>query len=586
MKQTTEHPVKRLLGGAPQYLVLLTYKEVFGGSRPTLAEFRARLATVWKVPLVRICAVLNALLRPEADSRELFDTAAHRAFVRAYFPGDIGKNILRATEGERPRVVFHRQQLLFVAKEALQYASSDSSLPMISNSALGELLLTANDLMHFESDDGSTDTLDSFAKLATTILPIQEAANANVRHRILRSYQMTKMASELASEKPYFDLVALFKDATNLDLFDFYAFVISAMSGFHHFDPEKFLKDPFSYSLDEQWFSSTKMSSEAIQAFFSLVAATPPEFTQRLQTSRGPNDFTAFRDKPLLRTHPKLDLIDLWILAEKFDSGPFWSIHSSLSDKQRPDFHSFWGRLFERYIADLFQSSADGVLNRVHASPVFAGTNEELSDTAIVCDRALILIEAKGTTFTARAKYEGDYKLMRQEIESKLIESKDRPQAVNQLARTIERAFGTTRQKVEGIDLTYVAQVFPVVVTRDDLGGVAGVNGFLGSRFQEILNRKNLTVSVAPLVCLSSEHAEALSAYLSDTKLVDILEAHISANRKGQARYLTMPFFAVPNAVLTRKGQRAIPNQKADFDKLIQTCLERLGLEPTTEVQL
>lgn len=153
-------------------------------------------------------------------------------------------------------------------------------------------------------------------------------------------------------------------------------------------------------------------------------------YKQRLQTSRGPNDFTAFRDKPLLRSYSKLDLIDLWLLAEKFESGPFWLIHSNLSDKQRPDLHSFWGRLFERYIADLFQSSADGVLNRVYAAPVFENTNEELSDTVIVCDRALILIEAKGTTFTARAKYEGDYKLLRQELESKLVESKDRPQAV------------------------------------------------------------------------------------------------------------------------------------------------------------
>lgn len=584
MLRTTEHPVRRLLGGAPQYLLLLTYREVFGGSRPTLTDFRARLAAVSKIPLLRICAVLNALLRPEADSPELFNTAAHRAFVRAYFPGDLGKNILRATSGERPRVVFHRQQLLFVAKEALQYASDNAGLPMISNSALGELLLIANDLMHFESDDGSTDTLDSFSKLATTILPIQEAANGNVRHKILRSYQMTKIAAELAGEKPYFDLVTLFKNATNLDLFDFYAFVISAMSRFHHFDPEKFLKDPFSYSFDEQWFSSTKMSSGAVQAFFSLVAATPEKYKQRLETSRGPNDFTAFRDKPLLKTHSKLDLIDLWILAEKFESGPFWLIHSNLSDKQRPDFHSFWGRLFERYIADLFQSSADGVLNRVYTAPVFENTNEELSDTVIVCGQALILIEAKGTTFTARAKYESDYKLLRQELESKLVESKDRPQAVKQLARNIERAFGVERQKVDGLDLNYVTHVFPVVVTRDDLGGVAGVNGFLGSRFQGTLNRKGLSVSVAPLVCLSSEHAEALSAYISDTKLVDILEAHIRANRKGQARYLTMPFFSVPNAVLSRKGQRAIPNQKVDFDELIQTCLERLGLEPT-EVQ-
>jgi hypothetical protein len=584
MKQTTEHPVRRLLRGGPQYLVLLTYAEAFGGLRPTLTEFRARLAAVSKVHLVRICAVLNAFLRPEADSPELFNAAAHRAFVRAYFSGEVGKKILRATEGDRPRVVFHRQQLLFVAKEALQYASDDASLPMISNSAMGELLLIANDLMHFESDDGSTDTLDSFAKLATTILPIQEAANGNVRHKILRSYQMTKIASELSGEKPHFDIFMSFKEAANLDLLDFYALVIGAISRLHRFDPEKFLKDPLSYSLDEQWFRSTKIDPGAVQAFFSLAAATPEEYKQRLETSRGPNDFTAFRDKPLLRSHSKLDLIDLWLLAEKFESGPFWLIHSSLPEKQRADFHSFWGRLFERYIADLFQSSADGALNRVYAAPVFENTSEELSDTVILCDRALILIESKGTTFTARAKYEGDYKLLRQELESKLVESKDRPQAVKQLARNIERAFGSERQKVEGIDLTYVTHVFPMVVTRDDLGGVAGVNAFLGSRFHETLNRKGLSVSVAPLICLSSEHAEALSAYLSDTKLVEILEAHIRANRRGQARYLTMPFFAVPNAVLSRKGQRSIPNQKLDFDELIHTCLERLGLEPI-EVQ-
>jgi hypothetical protein len=143
--------------------------------------------------------------------------------------------------------------------------------------------------------------------------------------------------------------------------------------------------------------------------------------------------FTAFRDKPLLRTHPKLDLIDLWILSEKFDSGPFWLIHSILSDKLRPYFHSFWRRLFERYIAHVFQCSADGVLKRVYPSPVFAHTNEEHSDTAIVSDRALILIEAKCTTFTGRAKYEGDYELLRQEPSPNLLRA-GTPQAVKQLA--------------------------------------------------------------------------------------------------------------------------------------------------------
>lgn len=102
----------------------------------------------------------------------------------------------------------------------------------LSNSELGEIFLIANDQMHFESNDGSTDTLDSFAKLASTVLPVQEAANGNVRHKILRSYQMTKAAPELAGAEPYFGLFALFKQATGLELMDFYALVIGAISRF------------------------------------------------------------------------------------------------------------------------------------------------------------------------------------------------------------------------------------------------------------------------------------------------------------------------------------------------------------------
>jgi hypothetical protein len=60
---------------------------------------------------------------------------------------------------------------------------------------------------------------------------------------------MTKMAPEFASKKPYFDLLALFKDATNLDLMEFYALIISAITRFHHFDPAKFLADPLVYSV-------------------------------------------------------------------------------------------------------------------------------------------------------------------------------------------------------------------------------------------------------------------------------------------------------------------------------------------------
>jgi hypothetical protein len=151
-----EHPVKRLLKGGPKYLRILTYAEVFGGPRPSLDDFRSRLAALPKLPLVRVCAVLNAFLRSDASSTELLNFASHRALIRAYFPTETAKRIFTVSEGPNPRVAFHRQQLLFVAKEALQYASDEPGLP-ISNTALGQLFLIANDHMHLESDDGDLD---------------------------------------------------------------------------------------------------------------------------------------------------------------------------------------------------------------------------------------------------------------------------------------------------------------------------------------------------------------------------------------------------------------------------------------------
>src|SRR6185437_11623123 len=180
--------------------------------------------------------------------------------------------------------------------------------------------------------------------------------------------------------------------ATGLELMDFYALMFGAISRFAKFDSAKYLSDPGSYGLDEHWFSSTKAAPEVIQRFFKLISATPEEFASRLSANTGPNDFTAFRDWPTLRASSKLDLIDFSMLTEKFESGPFWAIHSALAPAQREAFHSFWGRLFERYIAELFRSSADGRRNRVYIAPLFSGTGEELADVVIVCGQCLVLI--------------------------------------------------------------------------------------------------------------------------------------------------------------------------------------------------
>jgi hypothetical protein len=145
---------------------LLTYWHAYGGNRPTLEEFRAELATLPKVPLVVTCGVLNAFLRGEKSGSPI-DISAHDALSRAFLPKHLADKLLKHPTGSLPDVVFNRQGLMFVAKEALLYASDDESLAL-ENQILGKIFLMANDYMHFEDLAKRSNCWTSSSKLQFT----------------------------------------------------------------------------------------------------------------------------------------------------------------------------------------------------------------------------------------------------------------------------------------------------------------------------------------------------------------------------------------------------------------------------------
>jgi hypothetical protein len=222
-------------------------------------------------------------------------------------------------------------------------------------------------------------------------------------------------------------------------------------------------------------------------------------------------------------------------------------------------------------------------VNVLHVSPRFRNSNEEITDAAVICGDEAIFLEFKGATFSAAAKYEGNPQRLRDELESKLVESSDRPQAVTQLAKNIEAMFGPEGARAPAIDVNRIRTVYPVIVTRDDLGGVVGVNAYLDLRFRAMLKRKGLSISVAPLVCMSSENLEVVSAYLNDTSFARILSAHIAANRRRGARVMSSPMFTLENSVLDRVGDRRITAQDQGWQELWDVVLDELGLEPPKE---
>jgi hypothetical protein len=138
-----------------------------------------------------------------------------------------------------------------------------------------------------------------------------------------------------------FDVRSTFEQATGIPLPTYYALLLGALSRFASFDAEKYVREPSSYTLREQWFDSTKVPSETVRAFFSYVSNNLAGFRDFLaRHNDGPTDFTAFRDRPLLRAENTIHLFDMPFLAEKSDAGPFWTVLRQVAFNLQDDFQS------------------------------------------------------------------------------------------------------------------------------------------------------------------------------------------------------------------------------------------------------
>ena len=288
------------------------------------------------------------------------------------------------------------------------------------------------------------------------------------------------------------------------------------------------------------------------------------------------NDFTNFRNKPLFADVGYFFPLDVAILAEKFDSGPFWRVHEHIPAEDRGRFHSFWGNVFEDYINWLFIQCIDGKRNQFYPNPKYADRpTEQVCDGIMVCGRSAVLIEYKSSTFTVGAKYGGNPKELENDLRKKLVGTPESRKGVYQLADAVEKLCRHENpDKIEGVDMTQVTTLFPLIITRDDLGSALGTNAFLNLHFQELLRGKRFARSVTPLFCLSADDLEKLSAYLPDTPLADALSARCKRDKKLQSS-----FWLVDNSVLKKRGERKPTVLVGASGKLGRMIAERLGLK-------
>jgi hypothetical protein len=550
------------------------------GTPSTLDEFRSELKLFSRDQVVYLCSAINLLLRgwwagaPDPGAHQLLLSTILGTSVAQRFP-------LRGVQGQT-LFFFHREQLLFIAKEAI-LCCPEAGAKVLGQppGVLDRLFLMASDQLYSPQPE-TVDIEQKLLNVLTNLIPgLEYSAPHAFRNAMVRAHLMYgRFASELKGDVDYVDIDARFRKLTDLTPDEFMGLCFGMLSKCTNASLQSFATNSASLFLRKDMFQQTAVGDAKISRFWKELSATPDDFKRIFEKKlTGRSDFTLFRSRPLYSTGNSFFCIDPGFLAEKLETGAFWRTFQSVSGKQARDgFMAFSGRVFERYVNWLMSESVGtGNANNIFfPSPRFESDGSEVCDGLMLCGSDVVFMEYKGSMFTAVSKYSGNPSRLRAEIEEKLIRSPGGGRkGIEQLAECISRTCRKMEpERILGVDLSRVLRVFPLLILRDGIGDAPMMNAFLNHRFQDTpnLSRKAVRPKVlTPLFCMGADTVEYIAAFLRDASLSDILDARYRGNTG-----MGGPFLAIKNDVLDSLGEKSSGALDGAFHEFVEPLVKAL----------
>ncbi|MDP1947475.1 MAG: hypothetical protein Q8L77_08245 [Nitrospirota bacterium] len=552
----------------------ISFKDVTGNSC-TIDQLKSFLSRHKRSEVLFLCALLNTVL--ETWSGTVRKDVHEKLLEMAFLPEHASRLKGIISSSSHPQVVFHRAQILFVAKQAVLCCQDDETvLDRFRHpywGGLGLAFLMANDLLHFDFTYRDRTTSQQDLIRMTHSIPVLESGTTSLDNRIGRAWLMLKKFGPSPSSGSYFNIEEAFLAAAGLSTDEYLAFCAAMISHYLALNFEQIAKMENNIGLTKEWFTRAHVNPKSVNCFLEDVSATPTYLAKKfLSRNWGPLDMTWFRDKPVCRLKGDIFVaLDTRYLSEKLDSGIFWHVHSSLpSHKDKERLHNYWGITFENYMNWILEQACRNSPNRFYPSPKYKN-GDEVCDAIIICGSTAIFLEYKGSTFTAQSKYKGDLTELAAEIEDNLIGTETKRKGVRQLTQAILRVFDKqTPASVADVDLSRINTIFPVLVTRDDIGGSWGISHYLQMKADGFFNRRKVRPkTVTPIFCLSSEGMEGISAYLQDKPISDLLHAWYS-NDPG--RYWS--FQTIENSVISSHGFKKNTDLESAFKTVFENAIQ------------
>ena len=384
--------------------------------------------------------------------------------------------------------------------------------------------LIANGLLEAEHPDFGTDlTEEERNALLAALIPgfeyrIDSSPGPHIKRSLVRSKEILEGLQGASST---FDVNATFSRATGLSLQDYQYLILSILSV------------SLSLSLGDildgsEIFVDTQPSPDLAPLYDRLLQHTCipiDELASEVETIPSlSNEFLLLRKYPLVQIDEnRIMCIDIGFLLEKLETGVFWIIRDQLEEERRgrgKEIIDLRGEVFEDYAASIIKralSDTGACTERYIISPMYDQREQaECTDIAVCGDDTLILLECKAPLLSANTKFSGDFCNLHDGIKPNAIKGVEQLWSAIQ---TLGHTDTTQRRRVEGINISQVRKIYPVLVLSDRIFSFPFMNRFLDSEFQRFVTYNDLEehLEIMPLTVLTIEDLENLEPYLSDT---------------------------------------------------------------------
>jgi hypothetical protein len=361
---------------------------------------------------------------------------------------------------------------------------------------------------------------DGTIEKAATLLPLANYVPHDTFPRDLARNVLLvdKINPTLKDRKDYIDVSAAFIKAASIPPAVFIE--LSWIASIPHVTAKRQPNEPF--ILRPDYFAHESITQAHIDAFFQRSSITVQDLHEQSQ-QHDPLDvnFLALQRTPLVKVGPNAYIApDPGFLIDKAGTSFYWTLHEATTPAERHALLTFWAVLFEHYLHWLCTTTYRGK-GTIHTTPCFAN-NDEACDLIITEGSSLIMIEAKASILTTKAKYGFDPSALERELFLKAITGDEgERKGVAQLHYNIGRWL--KGDDIVGIDRTKITMIYPVLLFLD--------RAFTGPYLHDLYNehfdrralqrkpRRTLTQVIALNIndlenCLPYTHHHGLAAML------------------------------------------------------------------------